>query len=226
MGWSQFRHSYPGLLAALSLALVVILAADVWLIVKWRKYRHETDRLWSGMSGVERQKTQMALASDENRLKIMLELIRRQARVDKDLHLSVSVDSGVMRFEQESALLREVHVEVGPEKTVGQAADTVKMVTPRGARTVERILGANDAWEVPSWVYADRGLAIPAERTMKGALGPVAIIVTGGTTIYAMPSVGPLNDSSYVLPGSVRARASDLRAIVPNLKPGVRVYFF
>jgi len=67
---------------------------------------------------------------------------------------------------------------------------------------------------------------VPAERVLKGALGPVAIVVTGGTVIYSMPSVGPLNDSSYILPGGVRARAADLRAIVPNLKPGVRVYFY
>src|SRR5215208_5116065 len=226
VGWSEFRHSYPGLLATLSIALLVILAADVWLVLKWRRYRRETDRLWSGMSSVERQKTQMALASDESRLRIMLELIRRQARVDKDLHLSISVDSGVMRFEQENALLRETQVEVGPEKTVGQASDTIKMVTPRGSRTVERILGASDGWEIPSWVYPDRGLPVPSERTLKGALGPVAIVVTGGTVIYSMPSVGPLNDSSYILPGGVRARAADLRAIVPNLKPGVRVYFY
>jgi hypothetical protein len=225
-GWSEFRHSYPGLLAALSIALLVIIAADIWLVLKWRRYRDETDRLWSGMSSVERQKTQMALASDESRLRIMLELIRRQARVDKALHLSVSVDSGVMRFEQEGALLRETHVEVGPEKTVGQAPDTIKMVTPRGARTVERILGPKDAWEVPRWVYSDRGIPVPSERTLQGALGPVAVVVTGGTVIYSMPSVGPLNDSAYVLPGGVRARAADLRAVVPNLKPGVRVYFY
>ena len=225
-GWSEFRHSYPGLLAALGVALLVVLAADIWLVVKWRKYRNETNRLWSGMTNVERQKTQMALASDEKRLRIMLELVRRQARVDKDLHLSVSVDSGVMRFERESALLRESQVEVGPEKTVGEAPDTVRMVTPRGARTVERVLGPKDSWEVPSWVYTDRGLAVPNERALKGALGPAAVVVSGGTVIYSMPSVGPLNDSAYVLPGGVRATAADIRAIVPNLKPGVRVYFY
>jgi len=41
-----------------------------------------------------------------------------------------------------------------------------------------------------------------------------------------MPSVGPLNDSSYVLPGAVRARASDLEAVAPNLAPGVTVYLY
>jgi len=41
-----------------------------------------------------------------------------------------------------------------------------------------------------------------------------------------MPTTGPLNDSVYVMPGSVRVRASDLRAVVPDLKPGMTVYFY
>ena len=54
----------------------------------------------------------------------------------------------------------------------------------------------------------------------------MAILLNGGTVLYAMPSAGPLNDSSYVLPGSVRLRAEDLRAIKPNLETGMRVYFY
>jgi phosphoribosylamine--glycine ligase len=61
---------------------------------------------------------------------------------------------------------------------------------------------------------------------LAGALGPAAIRLDGGTVIYSLPSVGPLNDSSYVLPGAIRVRASDLKAIVPNLRPGVAVYFY
>ena len=53
-----------------------------------------------------------------------------------------------------------------------------------------------------------------------------AIRLDGGTVIYTLPSVGPLNDSNYVLPGAIRVRASDLKAIVPNLRPGVAVYFY
>jgi hypothetical protein len=59
-----------------------------------------------------------------------------------------------------------------------------------------------------------------------GALGPAAIVLSGGTVIYAMPTTGPLNDSSYVLPGSVRASAVDLKAILPNLTPGMKIYFY
>ena len=61
---------------------------------------------------------------------------------------------------------------------------------------------------------------------VKGALGDIAFVLSGGTVIYSPPSAGPLNDSTYVLPGSIRASAEDLRAIAPNLKPGTPVYFY
>lgn len=210
----------------MAIALFAFLAIDVWLIRKRIRYRNEIERLRQEMTGLERNRTDAILARDENRLRLALELIRRQARIDKDLHLSVTVDSGVMFLEREGALLREMPIQIGPEKTVGAAPDTVRMVAPRGARTIERIIDEEGSWEVPSWVYVDRGLAPSAERTIKGALGPAAIVLSGGTVVYSMPTVGPLNDSAYVLPGSIRARAADLKAILPNLKNGMTVYFY
>ena len=177
------------------------------------------------MSDVERKRTDEILAQNENRLKVMVELFKRQAKVDPTLHLSVSLDSGVMYLQREGALLREMPITIGPERRVGTPPDTVHIAAPRGKRTVEQVLDETDVWDVPAWVYTDRGL--PAGETrLKGALGPVAVRLDGGTVIYSMPSVGPLNDSSYVLPGAIRVRANDLRAIVPNLRPGVAVYFY
>jgi hypothetical protein len=225
-GWREFRRSYPGILVTMAIALVAFLGIDAWLIRKRIRYRDEIERLRQEMTTLERSRTDAILARDENRLRLALELIRRQARIDKDLHLSVTVDSGVMFLEREGAHLREMPIQIGPEKTVGVAPDTVRMVAPRGARTIERILDEQGSWEVPAWVYADRGLQPPAERTIKGALGPAAIVLSGGTVVYSMPSVGPLNDSSYVLPGGIRARAADLKAILPNLQNGMRVYFY
>jgi hypothetical protein len=225
-GWREFRRSYPGILITMGIALAAFLAIDVWLVRKRVRYRNEIERLRAEMSTLERSRTDAILARDENRLRLALELIRRQARIDKDLHLSVTVDSGVMFLEREGAHLREMPIQIGPEKTVGVAPDTVRMVAPRGARTIEQILDENGSWEVPTWVYADRGLPPSAERTIKGALGPAAIVLSGGTVIYSMPSVGPLNDSSYVLPGAIRARVADLKAILPNLQNGMTVYFY
>jgi hypothetical protein len=174
---------------------------------------------------VERQRTDALLAQNESRLKVMIELFKRQAKVDPKLHLSVSVDSGVMYLERDGALLREMPVTVGPERRVGAPPDTVHIAAPRGKRTVERILGEHDPWDVPPWVYLDRGITTGG-GPIKGALGPAAIVLDGGTVIYSLPSVGPLNDSAYVLPGAIRARDSDLKAIAPNLGPGVAVYFY
>jgi hypothetical protein len=210
----------------MAIALFAFLAIDAWLIRKRVRYRGEIERLRAEMTALERTRTDAILAREGNRLRIALELIRRQARIDKELHLSVTVDSGVMFLEREGAHLREMPIQIGPEKTVGVAPDTVRMVAPRGARTVERIIDETGSWEVPAWVYADRGLPPSQERTIKGALGPAAVILSGGTVIYSMPSVGPLNDSAYVLPGGIRARAADLKAILPNLQNGMTVYFY
>lgn len=210
----------------MTIALLAFLSIDGWLIRKRVRYRGEIERLRAEMTELERSRTDAWLAREGNRLRIALELIRRQASIDKELHLSVTVDSGVMFLEREGAHLREMPIQIGPEKTVGVAPDTVRMVAPRGARTVERILDDTGSWEVPAWVYVDRGLPPTQERTIKGALGPAAVILSGGTVIYSMPSVGPLNDSAYVLPGGVRARAADLKAILPNLQNGMTVYFY
>jgi hypothetical protein len=225
VGWREFRHSYPGVVATMAIAVVIFLSLDVLLLTRYQRYTRETQQLRAGMSDVERKRTDAILAQNENRLKVMVELFKRQAKVDPTLHLTVSLDSSVMYLEREGALLREMPITVGPERRVGTAPDTVHIAAPRGKRTVERLLDESDAWDVPAWVYTDRGLAT-GEAKLKGALGPAAIQLDGGTVIYSLPSVGPLNDSSYVLPGAIRVRASDLRAIAPNLRPGVAVYFY
>ena len=54
----------------------------------------------------------------------------------------------------------------------------------------------------------------------------MAVVLDGGTVLYSMPAAGPLADSAYVLPGSVRVRAEDLEAIMPNVQRGTAVYFY
>ena len=225
IGWREFRHSYPGLIVTMGIAILLFVAADAWLFMRYRRYVRETAELRASMSDVERARTDALLAQEQNRVKVMVELFRHQAKVDPTLHLSVSLDSGVMYLERDGALLREMPITIGPEKRVGTAPDTLHIATPRGKRTIERLLDETDAWQPPAWVYQDRGVP-PAPDGLTGALGPAAITLDGGTVIYSLPSVGPLNDSTYVLPGAIRVRASDLKAIAPNLRPGVAVYFY
>jgi hypothetical protein len=207
-------------------ALVALIPLNGWVMYKRATYRAEEARLREGMSALQREQADAALASNEHRYRIMVELIRRQARVDKDLHLAISVDSGVMHLERDGAVLRTIRMEVGPERTVGTPPDTVLLSAPRGTRVIERILESDEPWEIPNWVFADRGVQAPPDRAMRGALGSGAVLLNGGTAIYSMPSVGPLNDSGYVLPGSLRIPRGDLRTLMPNLKPGMTVYIY
>jgi hypothetical protein len=222
----EFRRRHPGFLVAVIIVALGVIAIDGYLIYKRTKYRAEIQRLRAGMSEFEKRRADAVIASEEKQLQVMVQLLRRQARVDKEIHLAVSIDSAFMALEREGAVLRDMRVDVGPEKTVGASPDTVRITVPRGTRSVQRLLGARDGWEVPRWVYQDRDLPVPNARMVKGALGPAAIVLEGGTVIYSMPTTGPLNDSAYVMPGAVRAKAEDLRAIIPNVARGTKVYFF
>ena len=84
------------------------------------------------MSEFEKGRADAVLASEEKQLQVMVELLRRQAKIDKEIHLAVSVDSAVMGLEREGAVLRDMRVEVGPEKTVGASPDTVRMTRAAG----------------------------------------------------------------------------------------------
>lgn len=216
-------HFFVGLAA---IGLVLLLILDAWLVGRRSRYRAENQRLRASMSALERSRADELIDQERSKTRLAIALLRHQARVEPQLHLSVTIDSAAMYLEREGALLREMPIHIGPERRVGIAPDTVRLAIPRGARTIARVFTENDVWDVPEWVYADRGLPIPSDRVVRGALGAAAVILDGGTVIYSMPSEGPLADSGYVLPGAVRARADDLRAILPNLKPGLRAYFY
>jgi hypothetical protein len=223
---SPSERARRAVIACLAVLLLALAGLDA---VIWRRravYDAEIRRLRASMSGVERRRADEAIAAEDNRMRVAVALLRRQARVEPALHLVVAVDSSTMYLERDGALLRSMRIVVGPERTIGTPPDTVRVAPPRGIRTIERILDANDAWEVPEWIYAERGDSIPTARAVPGALGPIAIVLDGGTIMYAQPANGPLGDSSFVLPGAVRAQAQDLSAIAPSLTPGTRVYFY
>ena len=224
--WRRFRRAHPALLAVVGTLLLVAIGVDAWLVRTRNRYEREIVRLREAMTDIERHRADAVVSQEQDKLTLALALLRRQARLEHALHLSITVDSGIMYLERDCVVLRAMPVQVGAERRIGISPDTVRMAPPRGVRSVLRVLGAEDGWDVPAWVYADRGIAPPSRRLLPGAAGPSAIVLDGGVLIYSVPTVGPLNDSGYVLPGSVRARAEDLRAVAPNLEPGVRVYFY
>lgn len=210
----------------LGLLLLAIGVFDGFLVLRRSRYRDESARLRAGMSTLERTRADAIVAAQADRAELMLELMRRQAEGDDGLHLAISTDSSYLALDRGPARLREIAAEIGPARRVGVAPDTIHVAIPRGLRAVQRLLTASDHYELPAWVWLDRGLPVPAVRADSGWVGRGAIVTTGGTLIYSLPTSGPLADSSYVMPGSIRVPAGDLAAIRDNLSSGMRVYFF
>ena len=208
------------------LILGVLVAVDVLLVNRLKNYDVQINEIRGGMSDIQRQRGTAVQDTRQEQQRLMLEIVRRQAKGASALHLSLDVDSSTLRLMQEGAVLREFKVDVGPERRLSPLRNGETTSIRRGADSVVRILGPADAWAVPKWVYSDRRLAPPADSMVPGALGSVAILLASGTVIYSLPGVGPLKDSTYLLPGAARADAGDLRAVAPNLPPGTPVYIY
>ena len=208
--------------------LIILLAAvaNTILAARYFRYREETGRLRAGMTKAQLQRTDAVVTAERHRLRVEWELIRRQARGDKQLHLAVNVDSNRLILERDGIVLREMHIRLGPERFRGAAGDTVITVQSLGQRTVQRVLKQGDSWEVPRTVFDDRGLPVPENRRVRSALGDNAIVLTAGTVVYAVPESGPLADTAYVLPGSVQVAEADLKALSASIRPGMSVYFY
>lgn len=230
-GTGRFRAlltAAPRTVIALLGVLAVLLTANIVAAVRWLSYRREVERLRADMSDGERNRADLALQSAENRAKVMAEQVRRQALADHELHLTVQLDSNRMLLERDGVVLREIPVALGRTGLVGVPPDTHQVSRLRGARAVSRVLGPSDLWDIPTWVFADRQVPIPPpeQRREKGALGRSAFVLADGSPIYALPREGVLADSSYVMPGAILVRSEDLRAIAPNIAPGLTVYLY
>ena len=206
--------------------LILLLVLDGVLVWRRGRYREETVRLRASMTELERKRADAIIDAQKNEAGLMLELMRRQAIGDDRLHLAVSIDSSFVALDRGAARLRVMPAQFGPEARVGESPDTSHVAVPRGTRTVERLLGPTDSYPLPRWVWTGRGLPVPENREEPGWVGANAIVMTGGALIYSLPKSGPLADSSYVMPGTVRVRPADLAAIRENLTRGMTVYFY
>ena len=223
--WRELREAYPRIVTGMVLGIAVLLLTDLVLAYKRVQYGRELARMRAAMKETERRRVDAIAASEENRLAIAVELARRQALGDTELHLVVDTENGLLCLERQGARLREMRVHLAQAATVGTPPDAVLLVPPLGKRSVARVVDGSYPWAVPEWVYVDRGWPVPGNRRIPGALGPLAIFLDSGAVLYSRPAVGPLSDVSYVLPGSVRAEAPDFEAIRENLQPGMAVYF-
>jgi hypothetical protein len=193
--WRDFRRAYPGFVFVLGLGLAAMVALDGWLIAKRFKYNRDVSLLREHMTQAERERTDAIVQSEQNKLRIAIELAKRQAKFDKRLHLNVSIDSARMYLTREGALLREMPVQFGPERAVAESSSAPPAAIPRGERTV-----------------AD--------------LSEISITLDGGTQILASRATDPVNDSTPIPPGALRISITDMKAIMPNLSAGMKVYFY
>ena len=137
--WRDFRRAYPGFVFTLLIGLFAMLAIDAFLILKRRTYEAEVTRLRSNMTEQEKARTDAIVEAEEHKVRIALALARRQAKLDKKLHLSVAVDSGKIYLEREGAVLREMAAAFGPEGKISNGTDSIPVAVPRGERTVAKV---------------------------------------------------------------------------------------
>jgi hypothetical protein len=201
---------------------LLLVALDFWLWHQRVSYEHEIRRLRSSMTQAEREKSDLLVRTERGQLSMALALAKRQARWGPQLHLSIAVDSGRMYLTRDGAMLRDMRVEIVPDavpavpddsaadassashrhsaphmpRVSHEASDTVRNVRPRGERTIQEV------------------------RTDSTGATPTVIILAGGTRIYGS------NDSVDVQPGDVRMQPADFKAILPNVSPGMTVYFY
>lgn len=142
--WHSFREAYPTFLKIAAFLFLLLVAGDMWLAYRRYAYGQEIDRLRQGMTAAERRKSDIVVSSEQDKLRMALELARRQAHLDTHLHLSIATDSGVMYLERDGALLRVMPVKVAPARVPGvPATDTAAMALPRGERTVQQVIGGD-----------------------------------------------------------------------------------
>lgn len=196
-GWRGFREAYPTFLKIITVVFLFLVAGDMWLFYRRAAYGQEIARLRSGMTGAERKKSDIVVQSEQDKVRLAIELAKRQAHFDPRLHLSIAVDSGVMYLERDGALLRVMRVTLAPAQVPGfktRHGDTTAVTLPRGQRTVQQVIDS----------------------------GPPALVLNGDARIYA----GTAADSSAVAAGNVRVDPADLRAILPSVSAGMSVYFY
>jgi hypothetical protein len=142
-GWHGFREAYPTFLKIIAVVFLFLVAGDMWLFYRRTAYAQEITRLRSGMTAAERKTSDIAVQQEQDKVRLAIELAKRQAHFDPRLHLSIAVDSGVMYLERDGALLRVMRVELAPAKVPGfktTSGDTTAATLPRGQRTVQQVI--------------------------------------------------------------------------------------
>jgi len=189
--WRAFRHTYPTLLKITATLFLLLLAIDGWLVARHFAYTNEIQRLRAGMTTAERQRSDLLVATEQDKLRMALALAKHQAQWDPKLHLSVSVDSGHMYLERDGALLRDMRVEIAPEPVPTVKGDTTTATVPRGERTIVDVSTGDTPQLVLNGgtrIYASADTLSPLTpgdvRVSLSDLNAVLPNISAGTTVY------------------------------------------
>ncbi|MGI8401128.1 MAG: hypothetical protein ACR2NS_05915 [Gemmatimonadaceae bacterium] len=154
--WNDFRRAYPGFVFVLGIALAAMVAVDAWLLLKRVQYNREVSQLRAHMTDAERQRTDAIVEAEQNKLRIAIELAKRQSKFDKRLHLNVSVDSSRMYLTREGAVLREMPVQFGPERGVSDSSSAPPAAIPRGERTIAALSDTKITLDGGAFIFASQ----------------------------------------------------------------------
>jgi hypothetical protein len=164
-GWRDFRRAYPGFVFVLGIGLAAMVAVDAWLLFKRVSYNHEVSQLRAHMTDAERQRTDAIVEAEQNKLRIAIELAKRQAKFDKRLHLNVSIDSSRMYLTREGALLREMPVQFGPERGASDSSGAPPAAVPRGERTIADLDDTKITLDGGATILTSKGSELSADTT-------------------------------------------------------------
>jgi len=224
--WQELRETYPRVTACLALTIALLLLTDLCLLYQRIELGREQELLRASIARAEIQQAG-ALAAARHDIGATGDLLARRAMLrDRELHLAVDRGRGIMSLQREAALLREMPVRLNLAAPPGSRSGAEDPARPRGSGVVLRVVDGSYPWEVPAAAFSRLGEPVPADRTVPGALGRLAIILDQGAVIYSLPPTGPLRERGYLPPGAIRAEAADLEAIRADLHPGMKVYFY
>jgi hypothetical protein len=148
-----------------------------------------------------------------------------QSQQSEEFYISIDTQRKKLQFRFGREIVRETDVQIGEAKTITSPSRKTWTFLPlKGGFSVT---GKEDGsqWSVPSWVYAMRGEAEPAEhRVVPNGLGRYVIFLPNSYVIHSPPP--PDSPLQGAKPGSFMVSEADLAAIWPRITNQTRVYIF
>lgn len=163
--WRDFRRAYPGFVFVLGIAVLAMIAVDGWLLFKRVQYNRDVSQLRAHMTDAERQRTDAIVEAEQNKLRIAIELAKRQSKFDKRLHLNVSIDSSRMYLTREGAVLREMPVQFGPERGVSDTSSAPPAAIPRGERTIADLSDTKITLDGGAFIFTSQTAKIESDTS-------------------------------------------------------------